>query len=441
MTDYWCEHAQLPSGVQAGVRLTVEGERVTTVASHAKEQPGDVHLAGVVLPGFANAHSHVFHRALRGRTHGDGGNFWTWREHMYAVTARLTPDGYLDLARAVFAEMVTAGYTVVGEFHYLHHGPDGVPYDDPNAMGLAVIEAAREAGIRLTLLDTLYLNGGLTAAGHIPLSEIQLRFGDGSVHEWAGRIAALRDAPGVRIGAAAHSVRAVPKEQLAALAGVVGDRPVHVHVSEQLAENVAAQAFYGLTPTEILAETGLLQPTTTTVHSTHLVDTDLESMARSGATACLCPTTESDLADGIGPARAMHDRGVPLCIGSDQHAVIDPFVEVRGVEMGERLMSNERGRFALRDLAAIGSANGYRALGWEHGGVLVPGALADLVAVRLDSVRTTGARPDQVVFAAGAGDVTDVVVAGEHIVKDGAHRLGPVDGLLGEALRPLRDPR
>jgi formiminoglutamate deiminase len=441
MTTYWCEHAQLPGAVATAARVTVEGDRVTGVETRAKPQAGDEMLTGIVLPGFANAHSHVFHRALRGRTHGDGGDFWSWREHMYAVTERLDPDSYLELARAVFAEMVLAGYTAVGEFHYLHHQPDGRPYADPNAMGRALVEAAHEAGMRLTLLDTLYLSGGLTGEGHIPLGDAQRRFGDGSVDAWADRVDDLDDGPMLRVGAAAHSVRAVPRDDLAAFAKHVGVRPVHVHVSEQLAENVATQAFYGLTPTELLADTGVLGPTVTTVHSTHLLDTDLDTMARSGATACFCPTTERDLADGIGPARALHDRGVPLAIGSDQHVVIDPFVEVRAVEEHERLVTNERGRFALRDLGAMGAVNGYRALGWEHGGHLEPGALADFVAVRLDSVRTAGARPDQVVFAAGAPDVTDVVIGGERVVTGGHHRLGPVDRLLGDALRHLREPR
>ena len=314
-TTYWCEHAQLPTGVHPGVRLSVSGGRITSVEPRVKEHAGDVHLGGVVLPGFANGHSHVFHRALRGRTHGDGGNFWTWREHMYAVTERLTPDSYLALARAVFAEMVLSGYTAVGEFHYLHHGPGGRPYADPNAMGRALVQAAAEAGIRLTLLDTLYLAGGLAGDGHVALSPVQQRFGDRSVDGWAARHDLLQDGPGLRIGAAAHSVRAVPREDLAELAKVVGDGPVHAHVSEQVAENVAAAAFYGTTPTELLAESGLLRPTATTIHSTHLVDTDIETMARSGAGVCICSTTERDLADGIGPARALHDHGVPLCVG------------------------------------------------------------------------------------------------------------------------------
>ena len=182
--------------------------RIAEVTTGTQQRDGDVRLRGVVLPGLANAHSHAFHRMLRGRTHGDGGNFWTWRQQMYAVTSRLDPDTYFALARGVFAEMLAAGYTVVGEFHYLHHGPGGRPYDDPNAMGEALAAAAQEAGIRLTLLDTCYLSGGLSSSGHLPLDEVQVRFSDGSVQAWAERVDTLHDTDLVRIGAAAHSVRA-----------------------------------------------------------------------------------------------------------------------------------------------------------------------------------------------------------------------------------------
>jgi len=211
---YWCEHAYLPTKVQWGVRLTVTDGRITGVAERVPPSINDVRLPGVTFPGLANAHSHAFHRALRGRTHGRGGTFWTWREEMYAVARRLDPDSYLALARAVFLEMLAAGYTVVGEFHYLHHGQGGAPYADPNAMGAALIQAAGEVGIRLTLLDTCYLQGGLTPQGHLPLDEVQQRFGDGSVEAWATRVEALRDSDLVRIGAAAHSVRALTAREL-----------------------------------------------------------------------------------------------------------------------------------------------------------------------------------------------------------------------------------
>ncbi|MEP7180083.1 MAG: amidohydrolase family protein, partial [Pseudonocardiales bacterium] len=218
--------------------MTVSGGRFGTVEAGQNPRPEDRTLAGLVLPGFANTHSHAFHRALRGRTHDHGGTFWTWRERMYAVAARLDPDSYFGLARAVFAEMALAGVTSVGEFHYLHHAPGGVPYADPNAMGAAVVHAAAEAGIRITLLDTCYLAGGLGPDGPVPLNEQQRRFGDGDAEARAIRVAALEPAPHARVGAAIHSVRAVPADQLGAVAGWAAEQaaPLHVHLSEQTAE-------------------------------------------------------------------------------------------------------------------------------------------------------------------------------------------------------------
>jgi formiminoglutamate deiminase len=243
MTSYWCEHAVLPGGVRPSVRILVEDGRITEIHPATAADPADLVLSGVVLPGLANGHSHAFHRALRGRTHDGAGDFWTWREAMYAVTRLLDPDTCHALARAVFAEMLLAGYTTVGEFHYVHHGPDGRPYADTNAMGHAVLEAARETGIRITLLDTCYLAGGLTADGHVPLDEVQQRFSDGSVEAWADRVEALPESETVRIGTAVHSVRAVPREHLAVVGDVAarGARPLHVHLSEQPGENLACQ--------------------------------------------------------------------------------------------------------------------------------------------------------------------------------------------------------
>ncbi len=436
---YWCEHAQLPAKVQWGVRLTVQDGRITDIDERVKRDSADVPLAGVVLPGFANAHSHAFHRALRGRTHGGGGTFWTWRDEMYAVASRLEPDLYLALARAVFAEMLVAGYTSVGEFHYVHHGADGRRYADPNAMGHALVEAAHDVGIRLTLLDTCYLQGGLTPEGHLPLDEVQTRFSDGSVEAWAARVADLRDGPRVWIGAAAHSVRALTTRQLDEFAEATVGRVVHAHVSEQPAENLAVQAFHGRTPTELLGQAGLLDENFTAVHATHLSERDLQYLEASGARVCFCPTTERDLADGVGPSRALRAAGVPICLGSDQHAVIDPFEEMRGIEMHERLLSHERGRFTPAALLTLASANGQAALGWTEAGQLAVGALADFVCVREDSRRTAGSEPAQILFSATAQDVTDVVVAGEHLVREGLHgRLGAVEPLLTDALALLR---
>ncbi|HEX7536240.1 MAG TPA: amidohydrolase family protein, partial [Dermatophilaceae bacterium] len=181
---WWAEYALLPTGLGRDVTFEVTGGRFTAVTPDTVRGDAQI-LPGVVLPGFANAHSHAFHRALRGRTHDGGGTFWTWRERMYAVAAQLDPDSYLALATATYAEMALAGVTAVGEFHYLHHAPGGAPYDDPNAMGEAPRQGAADAGIRLTLLDTCYTAGGLSAAGHNPLDTMQLRFGDGHADRWA----------------------------------------------------------------------------------------------------------------------------------------------------------------------------------------------------------------------------------------------------------------
>lgn len=438
MTSYHAAEALLPNGLARDVRIVVTDGVIGEVAVGAGPQPHDVLLPGLVMPGVANAHSHLFHRALRGRTHGGGGTFWTWREEMYRVAARLDPDLYHLLARAVLLEMAQAGYTVVGEFHYLHHQPGGRPYADPNAMGRAIIDAAGQVGIRLTLLDTCYLNGGLSAQGYAPPDPTQLRYADAGVQGWAARVAALDDGPLVRIGAAAHSVRALDPAQLARFARESAGKVVHAHVSEQPAENTACLAAHGKTPVELLDDTGLLGGHFTAVHATHLSAHDIDLLAGAGAGVCACPTTERDLADGIGPFRALHDAGVRLSIGSDQNIILDPFEEIRGVEMHERLRSGERGRFSPAELGAIAGENGYAQLGWAAGGRIEVGALADVISVRTDSRRTAGAAPDQLAFAAGAPDVTDVVVGGEHIVRDRRHRLGEVDALLVEALQELR---
>ena len=429
MTRFWAAHALLPGGAARDVTFVVDGGRFLAVTPGTA--PGDAtRLPGVVLPGFADVHSHAFHRALRGRTHDRGGTFWSWRERMYAVAARLDPDSYRALARAAYAERALAGVTAVGEFHYLHHGAR--PYADPNAMGHALATAADEAGIRLTLLDTCYLTADVDGR---PVEGVQRRFSDGTVDAWAARVAALRDGPGLRIGVAAHSVRAVPRGALRTVAAVAGGRPLHVHLSEQPAENAACLAAHGRTPTGLLADEGLLGPATTAVHATHLTPDDVALLGGSGTTACLCPTTEADLADGLGHARALFDAGCPLALGGDQHAVGDPFADARGLEMHERLASGERGRLA--PAALLDALTAHRALGWPDAGRLEPGARADLVAVRLDTPRTAGADPAQILLAASGADVDTVVVGGRTVVTGGRHVLGDVGRLLQEAIAPL----
>ena len=436
---YSLERAWVDGAVRDDVLVEVADGRFTAVtwASGGGEDPraaGDpdagapTRLRGLTVPGLANCHSHAFHRALRGRTQRERGTFWTWREQMYAVAGRLDPELYFRLARAAYREMAAAGITSVGEFHYLHHRPDGGEYDDPNAMGHALVAAGAEAGVRVVLLDTCYLSSGFGA----PPEGVQVRYSDGDAVRWAERVADL-EAP--YAGAAIHSVRAVPREQLATVVEAAAGRPLHVHLSEQVAENEACLAAHGLTPTELLAEAGALGPRTSAVHATHLTDGDVSLLGGAAAYSCFCPTTERDLADGIGPARALLDAGAPLSLGSDQHAVIDLLEEARAMEMHERLVSLQRGRFRPAEL--LGAATAHASLGWPDAGRLEAGARADLVAVRLDSPRTAGSDPAQVVLAATASDVDTVVVDGRVVVTGGRHRLGDVGALLRDAIQPL----
>jgi formiminoglutamate deiminase len=421
VTVYRCGHAWIGDGVVTDVDVAVIDGRIVAVGPVDPAATDVVTLPGVVLPGFANAHSHAFHRALRGRTHGDGGTFWTWRDRMYRVARLLDPDSYYRLARAVYGEMVLAGVSCVGEFHYVHHQPGGTPYADPNAMGEAVRAAAHDAGLRLTLLDTCYVAGGLGPRGHLPLVPDQERFSDGDADGWSRRWSALRDDDTTLVGAAIHSVRAVPREQLSVVVDAVRERPLHVHLSEQVAENDACLAAYGVTPTQLLDDAGALGRTATAVHATHLTDDDIVRLGRTRTFSCFCPTTERDLADGIGPALELLGAGSPLCLGSDQHAVIDLIEEARALEMHERLISHERGRKQPPELMTALSANGHRSLGWADAGSIEPGMRADLVAVRLDTVRTAGTLPDQVLLAAFAADVDTVVIDGRVVASGGVH--------------------
>ncbi|MDI9829641.1 MULTISPECIES: formimidoylglutamate deiminase [unclassified Streptomyces] len=439
---YWLEHAWLDTHVEPGVALDVADGRLTAVRTDVPTPPpGAEVLRGLTLPGLANAHSHAFHRALRGTVQVGSGTFWTWREVMYTIAERLTPETYHALARAVYAEMALAGVTAVGEFHYVHHAPGGTPYADPNAMGEALIAAADEAGIRITLLDTAYLSSGF---GRPPTAH-QLRFSDGDADAWAERSSLLKEHDHARIGAAVHSVRAVPADQLATVARWAEERhaPLHVHLSEQTAENEACREIHGCTPTQLLALHGVLGPRTTGVHNTHLTPEDISLIGGSGTGTCMCPTTERDLADGIGPAAALQNEGSPLCLGSDSHAVIDLLEEARALELNERLRTRTRGHWTASALLRAASADGHAALGWDRAGTLEPGALADFTTVALDSVRTAGPLPrlgaETAVFAASAADVSHTVVAGRHVVRDGTHTLVPdVPRALADAVAALR---
>jgi formiminoglutamate deiminase len=442
MMEIWCEHAWLGGdATYAGVVIGVEGERIVTVRVGVAVAPdGSVALSGYTLPGLANAHSHAFQRVLRGKAEVGRGTFWTWRGRMYEAAARLDPDNYFALARATFGEMALAGVTSVGEFHYVHHAPDGTPYEDPNAMGAAVIAAAREAGIRITLIDACYLHGGVGEE----LSDGQRRFSDRTAERWAERVGAIETGPAVRVGAAIHSVRAVAPEEATVVATWANERevPLHAHVSEQSAENVACQTAYGRTPTELLAEAGALSDCFTAIHVTHPSERDRQLLGEAGATCCFCPTTERNLADGIGPAAALRATGARLAVGSDSQAVIDLFEEARAIELDERLARLERGNQDAAALLEAATAGGQRAIGWPEAGAIERGGLADLVNLSGDSVRLAGIAPDtaaaSIVFAATAADVTNVIVGGEFVVRDGKHVKLDVARELRESIAALR---
>jgi formiminoglutamate deiminase len=450
---FLAEHAWLGPelGVADDVLISVEGDRISEVRPNAGPGAGGTgdgertSLPGLTLPGLVNGHSHAFHRALRGRSEAGRGDFWTWRSLMYGVAARLEPDTYLELATAVYAEMALAGITAVAEFHYLHHGPDGRPYADPNTMAASLIEAAKRAGVRITLLDTCYLRGGLDGRA---LEGAQVRFADGGGEEWARRVDSLREQvkgskpAHARIGAAIHSVRAVPPEAMKTVATYAArhELPLHVHLSEQRRENEESLAIEGCSPTELLRRAGALTSHTTCVHATHLLPHDITELGLASATICACPTTERDLADGVGPFADLVDAGCPLSIGTDSHAVIDPFEEMRGIELNERLVRYERGLHDAESLLTAGTAGGARSIGWPETGAIKEGSLADLVTLDLDSPRLAGTSPDAAaaVYAAAAADVRYVVVGGEMVVDDRVHaRIEDVGRHLADAISTL----
>jgi formiminoglutamate deiminase len=437
-SSYLLERAWVDGAVRDDVLVEIEGTRFTSVTSFGDSRrfsgvataenrrdprftgyPGNdaPRLPGLTIPGLANCHSHAFHRALRGRTQRGRGTFWTWRDQMYDVAARLDPDTYLELATVTYREMVAAGITTVGEFHYLHHQPDGTPYDDPNEMGLALIEAARRAGLRITLLDTCYLSAGFGKPPEGP----QVRFSDGDVDAWVDRLNGIGSHDGARSGGAYHSVRAVPLDQMKRHTA----SPLHIHLSEQTAENEQCLAAYGMTPTQVFAEAGHLTENNTMVHATHLTAADVRLIGDARSFVCFCPTTERDLGDGIGPSRALHDAGSPLTLGSDSHAVIDLFEEMRAVELDERLATQARGHWTAGEL--LTAATRHDSLGWRDSegrpdaGSIAVGQRADLVTIDTHRVRTAGTGSDEqtVVFAAAAEDVTHVVIDGRVVFGEG----------------------
>ena len=420
----------------ANVRITVSNGVIASVEDGVDAQASDVRISGVVMPGFVNAHSHAFHRALRGRTHGGAGDFWSWRTPMYEIANRLTPETYGELAAMTFAEMALSGITGVGEFHYIHHQQDGTRYANPNEMGLAMVAASQRAGIRMALLDVAYLHAALDKPE--PLTE-QKRFSDGTIDNWLDRVDALGEGgEGWTVGMAPHSVRAVHPNELEEVVANRHGKVVHVHVSEQPAENAACIAATGKTPTQVLSDAGMLGRHFTAVHATHLTATDISLLCSSHSGVCMCPTTERDLADGVGPASSLSAGGAVLSLGTDSNAFIDMFEEARAVETDERLVTGKRGVHAPASLLIAATSGGATALGWGQHGIQA-GAPADFIALSLDSVRLASFdaahAAAHIVHSASPADVRDVWVAGRQIVQDHQHlNVSDLVGGLGRAI-------
>lgn len=421
------DYIYTPAGLQADMVVAISEEGlIEAIEPRAADALITDPLPGIaLLPGFVNTHSHVFQRILRGHTQrvlAEQDTFWTWRRAMYAEAARLNPDRLYVSALQTYREMLAAGYTTVGEFHYVHHQPDGRPYADPNAMSQAILQAGREAGIRVMLLMSAYAQGGFGQ----PPETGQLRFCDASVAAYLERVEALRVA-GVPLGVAPHSVRAVPVSWLRAIAEYSRQHrlPLHIHADEQVAEIEQTRAACGCAPIELLERSGALSALTTVIHATHASPGEIELLARSGSTVCVCPTTEGDLGDGIAPYAELLLNGIPLAIGADSNTRLDPLEELRWAEYSAR-MRYQRRRVLVADeltspgplLLAAGTVAGARALGLSTG-ELVVGRPADLVAINLNHPALTGWTREDLLdglfFGASADVITGTWVQGRKI--------------------------
>jgi len=388
-----------------------------------------------VLPGMPNLHSHAFQRAMAGLAERKGrsdDSFWSWRETMYAFAAAIGPDELKAIATQLYVEMLKAGYTQVCEFHYLHHQPDGTPYAQPEAMSLALIEAAREAGIALTLLPVLYISGGFDGRA---LTARQRRFGH-DVDGYLRRLETLRqhESDHLRVGIALHSLRAVPEAAMREVlaSDIAKACPIHIHIAEQVGEVQDCLATRGARPVEWLFEHADVDVRWCLVHATHLTEAEALQLARSGAVAGLCPTTEANLGDGLFPLADYQDAGGTLGIGSDSHISVSPVEELRWLEYGQRLTSGHRNIAARAQGVSVGETlwraalhGGAQASGLPVGG-LQSGMRADLIVLDENSpllaARDARSMLDSFLFAGNTPLVRDVMCGGEWVVRDFRHR-------------------
>lgn len=441
MTHYFADHAWLPSGWAREVRMEI-GDAAAGFAAVDTEADaaGTERLGRFVLPGMPNLHSHAFQRAMAGlaeRQLNPEDSFWTWRETMYAFAGRVGPDDLRAIAAQLYVEMLKAGYTQVCEFHYLHHRPDGAPYDDPAATSLALIEAAREAGIGLTLLPALYMTGGFDGR---PLSERQRRFGH-DVAAYVRLVERLRalEAPMLRVGIALHSLRAVPEAALRDVlaAGIADDAPIHIHVAEQIGEVQDCLALRNARPVEWLLDHAPLDARWCLVHATHMTPDESRRLAATGAVAGLCPTTEANLGDGVFALRAWLDADGAFGVGSDSQISVSPVEELRWLEYAQRLTTRHRNIAVSESSSSVGETlwgdalfGGAQAAGVALGaieageGSTVP--RADLLvlddAAPLLAARGADAVLDSFLFAGNVPLVRDVMAGGRWVVRDFRHR-------------------
>lgn len=454
---YHVAHAWLPAGFAAGVDLDIEAGHWSRVAGAMQPTGATPATAHFALPGMVNLHSHAFQRAMAGLAERRGpsaasadDSFWTWREVMYAFAGRIGPDDLRAIATQLYVEMLKAGYSQVCEFHYLHHRPDGRPYADPAEMSLALIDAAREAGIGLTLLPTLYMTGGFDGR---PLSDRQRRF-EHDVDTYLRLVERLRmqTAPMLEVGIALHSLRAVPADALEALlaSAPAQEGPIHIHIAEQLAEVEECLALRGARPVEWLLDHAQVDARWCLVHATHLSAAETARLAASGAVAGLCPTTEGNLGDGLFPLQAFLDAGGVIGIGSDSHVSISPVEELRWLEYGQRLVTHRRNVAAAGAGGSTGErlwqaalAGGSQAAGVAVG-ALAEGCRADLLVLDEHSPLLAARRPDEVIdsvlFAGNTPLVRDMMVNGEWQVRDGRHvDEARIAGRFRAVMRRLRD--
>jgi formimidoylglutamate deiminase len=429
MTVIRAARALLPEGWARDVAVTLGPDgRIARVETGVAGAP-----PVALLPALSNLHAHSFQRAMAGLTEARGpdprDSFWSWRDLMYRFAARLTPEQVEAVAEWAFVEMLEAGFAAVAEFHYLHHAPGGDPYAEPAELSARVMAAAARAGIGLTHLPTLYTHGG---AGRAPLSPGQARFGcdpDRFARLLEGARAAARALPpDARVGAAAHSLRAVDPEGLAALVAMAPEGPLHIHAAEQPKEVADVQAQLGARPVDWLLDHAPLDARWCVIHATHMTEAETARLARSGAVAGLCPITEANLGDGLFPAPAFLAAGGRFGVGSDSNVRIDAAEELRTLDYGQRL--RDCARCALAERGSTGRAlydaalaGGAQALG-RDAGALAPGLWADLMALDLRDVALDGLEGDAMLDAwvfAGAPRPVAVWSAGRAVVAEGRH--------------------